>query len=162
MRRIAKVSVFNLSFLSCELPTQCAIALFSFKIVQNFIVLNQYKIMKMRHITNQHHFRYQRHSDDARKAFSRPALNVISANVEDLFNSKEQLLATICKYQNCDALCLQKTHCGTTNNCLRVHSLTVVVERPHLKYGSVTFVKTGTIIESTSMTGDGNCQSFGT
>ena len=85
-------------------------------------------------------------------------LKVISANVEGLSNSKEQLLATICKNQNCDVLCLQETHRGTTNNRPKVHGMTLAVEHPHSKYGSVIFVKTGTIIESMSVTEDGDVQ----
>ena len=90
-------------------------------------------VMKMRKITDQHHFRYQRHFNDPRRPFSRPALKVISADVEGLSNSKEQLLATISKNQNCDVLCLKETHCRITNNLCRVHGMTLAVERPHSK-----------------------------
>ena len=110
----------------------------------------------MRNVTDRHHFRYQRHSNDSRRPFSRPALKVISANVEDLSNSKEQLLATICKSQNCDVLCLQETYRGTKNNRPKVRDMTLAVEHPHSKYGNAIFVKTGTIIELTSVTDDGD------
>ena len=112
----------------------------------------------MRNIIDLHHFRYQHHSDDSRRPFSRRALKVISANVEGLFNSKEQLLATICKNQNCDVLRLQETHRGTTNHRSRVHGLTLAVEHPHSIYGSAIFVKTGTIVESTSVTDDSDVE----
>ena len=36
--------------------------------------------------------------------------------------------------------------------------MTLAVERPRLKYGSAIFVKTGTIIESTSVTDDGDVE----
>ena len=49
-------------------------------------------------------------------------LKVISAKVEGLSNSKERLLATICKNQNCDVLCLQEINSGTTIERLRIHA----------------------------------------
>ena len=49
---------------------------------------------------------------------------------------------------------MQETHRGTTNNRPRVQGKTLAVERPHSKHGSAIFVKTGTIIETTSVTDD--------
>ena len=112
----------------------------------------------MQNITDQHHFRYQRHSDDSRRPFSRTALKIISANVEGLSLFKEQLLATIFQNQNYDILCLLESHRGTNSKRSRVHCLTIAAERRHSKYGSAIFVKTGTIIESTSVTGVGNVE----
>ena len=108
----------------------------------------------MRKTNERQHFRSQRHSDDPRRPFSRPALTIASANVEGLPSSKQELFANICKDHHCDVLCLQETHCGTAHKRPKIHGLTSAVERPHAKHGSAIFVKTGTTIESASVIDD--------
>ena len=108
----------------------------------------------MRKTNDRQHFRSQRHSDDSRRPYSRPALTIISANVEGLSSSKEELLANICKDYHCHVLCLQETHRGTTHKRPKIHGMAPAVEPPHAKHGSAIFVKTGTTIESTSVIDD--------
>ena len=108
----------------------------------------------MRKTNDRQHFRSRRHSDDTRRPFSRPVLTIISANVEGLTSSKEELFANICKDHHCDVLCLQETHCGTTHKRPKIDCMTPAVERPHAKHGSAMFVKTGNTIESTSVIDD--------
>ena len=91
-------------------------------------------IMKMRKTNDRQHFRSQRHSDDPRRSFSRPALAIMSANVEGLSSSKELLFANICKYHHCEVLCLQETHRGTTHKRPKIYGMTPAIERPHTKH----------------------------
>ena len=78
-------------------------------------------------------------------------LTVISENVEGLSDPKEQLLANICKTNICDVLCLQEIHRGFDYNRPKINGMMLVIERPHEKYGSAIFVKTGTIIDNNNM-----------
>ena len=52
---------------------------------------------------------------------------------------------------NLNVLCLQETHRGQDDNRLRVPGMKLVAERPHDKYGSAIFVKTGTHVHSTAV-----------
>ena len=104
------------------------------------------------------HFRSQRHSEDQRRPFSRPALTIISANVEGLSSSKEESFANICKDHHSDVLYLQETHRQTTHKRPKIRGMTPAVECLHAKHGSATFVKTGTIIESTSTIDDNDVE----
>lgn len=63
---------------------------------------------------------------------------------------KEDLVANICKEIQCDVLCLQETHRGPQSTRPKVEGMTMAIERPHDKYGSAIFVRTGTVIEATS------------
>jgi len=47
-----------------------------------------------------------------RRPFPRPALLALSANIEGLSSTKEDLLANICKEHDCDNLCIRETHRG--------------------------------------------------
>ena len=101
----------------------------------------------MQKINDPQYLIYQRHSDDPRKPLSRPALTIMSANVEGLSSSKEELFTNICKDHHCDALCLQEIHRGTTHKRSKIHGMTPAVERLHAKHESAIFVKTGTTIK---------------
>lgn len=79
-------------------------------------------------------------------------------NVEGLSTPKEHLLANICKTTKCDVLCLQETHRGPNNNRPKICGMTLAIERSHKKHGSVLFVKTGTVIQSTSLSDDNNTE----
>ena len=71
----------------------------------------------------------------------RPALTIISLNVEGLSATKEELVAKLCKEYQCDILCLQETHRGPKNPRPRVEGMTALIERPHEKYGSIMLAK---------------------
>ena len=71
--------------------------------------------------------------------------------MEGLSDPKEQLLANICKTNICNVLCIQEIHRGFNYNHPKINGMTLVVERPHEKYGSAIFVKTGTIIDDNNM-----------
>ena len=53
---------------------------------------------------------------------------------------------------------MQETHCGATNNRLKVRSMTLAVKRSHSKYENAIFLKTGTIIERAFVTDDGKVE----
>ena len=89
---------------------------------------------------------------------SRPALTVLSANVEGLSMVKEELLTNLCKETNCDVLCLQETHRGRKNNRPQINGMKLAIERPHEQYGSAVFVKPSAVIETTSKSDDNNIE----
>lgn len=88
----------------------------------------------------------------------RPALTIISLNVEGLSATKEELVAQLCREHQCDILCLQETHRGSKHPRPRVEGMTTLIERPHEKHGSVMLAKNGTIIESTSKSDENNIE----
>ena len=51
------------------------------------------------------------------------------------------MLSDLCKEQHCHCLCLQETHIGTRKARPRIPGRTLVVERPHDKYGSAIFIR---------------------
>ena len=108
----------------------------------------------MRKTNNRQHITFQRHSDDPRRLFSRPALTIISANVEGLSNSKEELFASICKNHHCDDLYFKEIHRGITHKRRKNIGMTPAVKHPHAKHESAIFVKTGITIESSSVIDD--------
>lgn len=62
-------------------------------------------------------------------------------NIEGLSDSKEELLAELCKDMACDVLCSQETHRALHNSRPKISGMQHVIERPHGKYGSVIFVR---------------------
>ena len=88
----------------------------------------------------------------------RPALTIISLNIEGLSAAKEDLVAKLCREHQCDILCLQETHRGPKHHRPRVEGMTTLIERPHEKHGSIMLAKNGTIIESTSKSDENNIE----
>ncbi|KAJ4933183.1 hypothetical protein JOQ06_030018 [Pogonophryne albipinna] len=89
---------------------------------------------------------------------SRPALTVISVNIEGFSSAKQTILADLCSKQHCDVLCLQETHRGSENNRPTIPGMVLAIERPHRQYGSAIFVKTGSAIEDTDMSDGHNIE----
>ena len=80
----------------------------------------------------------------SKRPFSGPppkAFKTISINIEGLSDSKEELLAELCKSTACDALCIQETHRAAQNKRPTISGMKPVIERPHGKYGSAIFVR---------------------
>ena len=90
--------------------------------------------------------------------FSRPALTVLSANVEGISKMKEELISNLCKETDCDVLCLQETHRGHDNIRPHISGMKLAVERPHEQYGSAMFVKPNTVIEATNKSDESNIE----
>ncbi|KAJ4925239.1 hypothetical protein JOQ06_017974 [Pogonophryne albipinna] len=89
---------------------------------------------------------------------SRPALTVISVNIEGFSSAKQTILADLCSKQHCDVLCLQETQRGSENNRPTIPGMVLAIERPHRQYGSAIFVKTGSAIEDTDMSDGHNIE----
>ena len=69
------------------------------------------------------------------------ALTVISANLEGLTAVKAFMLSVMCKDKHCQCLCLQETHRSQTQARPRIPGMSLVVERPHNKYGSAVSIR---------------------
>ncbi|XP_071476748.1 uncharacterized protein [Diadema antillarum] len=85
-------------------------------------------------------------------------MSVLSFNVEGISTAKQELLGDICVQKQCQVLCLQETHRGQDDNRPRVPGMKLVAERPHDKYGSAIFVKTGTHVRSTAVYAENNIE----
>ena len=69
------------------------------------------------------------------------ALTVISANIEGLTAVKASILSEMCKRECCHCLCLQETHRSTNLPRPNIAGMSLVVERPHNKYGSAILIR---------------------
>ncbi|XP_071483046.1 uncharacterized protein [Diadema antillarum] len=85
-------------------------------------------------------------------------MSVLSFDVEGTSTAKQELLGDICVQKQCQVLCLQETHRGQDDNRPRVPVMKLVAERPHDKYGSAIFVKTGTHVRSTAVYAENNIE----
>ena len=72
------------------------------------------------------------------------ALTVISANIKGLTAAKASILSEMCKRECCHCLCLQETHRSTNLPRLKIAGMSLVVERPHSKYGSAILIRNET------------------
>ena len=62
------------------------------------------------------------------------------------------MLSDVCKEQHCHCLCLQETHRGARKRRPIIPGMTLVVERPHGKYGSAIFITDDLKVKSISVT----------
>ena len=69
------------------------------------------------------------------------ALTVISANIEGLTASKASMLSEMCKREHCHCLCLQETHRVPHLAMPKIPGMTLIAERPHIKYGSAILIR---------------------
>ena len=69
------------------------------------------------------------------------ALTVISANIEGLTADKAFILSEMCKREYCHCLCPQETHRSTNLPRPKIAGMSLVVERPHSKYGSAILIR---------------------
>ena len=60
----------------------------------------------------------------------------LSANIEGLTAAKASILSEMCKRECCHCLCLQERHRSTNLPRPKIAGMSLVVERPHSKYGS--------------------------
>ncbi|XP_050066097.1 uncharacterized protein LOC126555181 [Aphis gossypii] len=80
------------------------------------------------------------------------AFKTISINIEGISDSKEELLAELCKSTACDVLCIQETHRAVQDKRPTISGMQSVIERPHGKYGSAIFVRPDLNIISANLT----------
>ena len=83
--------------------------------------------------------------------FSGPALTIMSYNVEGLSAAKEQLIADIRHRLQCAVVCIQETRRGPDAIRPSIPGMDLAIESPYSQYGSVIFVTSGTIVNSTSL-----------
>ena len=79
------------------------------------------------------------------------ALTVISANIEDLTASKASMLSEMCKREHCHCLRLQDTHRATHLARPKIPGMTLIAERPHIKYGSAILIRSDLIVKGVSV-----------
>ena len=91
-------------------------------------------------------------------SFPGPALTIMSFNIEGLSAAKQQLVADLSKKHECAVLCIQETHRGTDDIRPNIPGMELAIERPNAQYGSAIFVKSGTIVNATSLTDVNNIE----
>ena len=69
------------------------------------------------------------------------ALTVISTNIEGLTAAKASILSEMCKREYFHCPCLQETHRSTNLLRPKISGMSLVVERPHNKYGSAILIR---------------------
>ncbi|KAL4098793.1 hypothetical protein QTP88_023329 [Uroleucon formosanum] len=79
-----------------------------------------------------------------------PAINVITQNIEGFSVAKGELLASLCKSQRCDVLCVQETHRDEASVRPKIPGMNLVIELPHPQYGSAIYTKPELVVESAS------------
>lgn len=86
-----------------------------------------------------------------KRPLSGPCLTLVSLNIEGLTPEKEQLISEIVREYKCEVLCLQETHRGVEHKRPNIKGMSLIIERPHKKYGSALFVKHNTQVKSAAM-----------
>ena len=89
---------------------------------------------------------------------SGPALTIMSLNVEWLSAAKEQLIADLKHRLQCPVVCMQETHRGQDDIRPSIPGMDLAIERPNSQYGSAIFVRSGTILNTTSLTDISNIE----
>ena len=79
------------------------------------------------------------------------ALTVISANIEGLTSSKASMLSDMCKREHSHCLCLQKTHSTQHLARPKIPGMTLIAERPHIKYGSAILIRSDMKVKGVSV-----------
>ncbi|XP_049873462.1 uncharacterized protein LOC126372007 [Pectinophora gossypiella] len=80
---------------------------------------------------------------------SKPALRVISINIEGFSRDKSEILSELCRSTQCDILCVQETHRDANQSRPYIPGLTLIAEICHPKHGNAVFVAPG--ISATSV-----------
>lgn len=83
-----------------------------------------------------------------KRPLSRPALTIVSINIEGITRVKEELLSTIFKSTSCDIMCVQETHRNQTLNAPSIPGMKLAAIRHHRKHGSAIFTKPNMTIQS--------------
>ena len=78
-------------------------------------------------------------------------MTVISANIEGLTASKASMLAEMCKREHCHCLCLQETHRAPHLARPKITGMTLVAERPHIKYDCAILIRSGMKVKGVSV-----------
>ena len=78
-------------------------------------------------------------------------LTVISANIEGLTASNASMLSEMCKREHCHCLCLQKTHRAPHLARPKIPGMTLIAERPHIKYGIAILIRSDLKVKGVSV-----------
>ena len=89
-------------------------------------------------------------SDTNSQDLSTP-MTVISANIEGQTASKASMLSEMCKREHCQCLCLQETHRAPHLARPKITGITLVAERPHIKYGSTILIRSDIKVKGVSL-----------
>ena len=79
---------------------------------------------------------------------SKPALTIMSFNVEGFTTNKGDMLGRMCSDNQCDVLCMQETHRDTMDCRPKIPGMKLVLELPDGRYGSAIFIKPELVITS--------------
>ena len=79
------------------------------------------------------------------------ALTVISVNIEGLTASKASMLSEMCKREHCHCVCLQETHRAPHLARTKIPGMTLIAERPHIKYGSAILIRSDLKVKGVSV-----------
>ena len=79
------------------------------------------------------------------------ALTVISANIEGLTASKASMLSEMYKREHCHSLCIQETHRAPRLARPKMPGMTLIAERPHIKYGSAILIRSDLKVKDVSV-----------
>ena len=79
------------------------------------------------------------------------ALTVMSANIEGLTASKASMLSEMCKREHCHCMCLHETHRAPHRARLKIPGMTLIAERPHIKYGSAFLIRSDLKVKGVSV-----------
>ena len=76
------------------------------------------------------------------------AMSIISAKTEGLPTSKASMPSEMCKREHCHCLCLQETHRAPHLVRPNKAGMTLISERPHIKYGSAILIRNDLKVKS--------------
>ena len=79
------------------------------------------------------------------------AMTVITANIEGLTVSNASMLSEMCKREHCHCLCLQETRRAPHLARSKITGMTLVAERPHIKYGSDILIRSDLKVNGVSV-----------
>ena len=79
------------------------------------------------------------------------AFTVISAKIECLTASKASTLSEMCKREHCHCLCIQETHRSPHIARAKIPGMTLIAERPHIKYGSAILIRSDLKVKGVSV-----------
>ena len=81
------------------------------------------------------------------------AMTVISANIEGITTSNASMLSTMGQREreHCHCLCPQETHRTPHLARPKITGITLVAERPHIKYGSAISIRSDLKVKSVSV-----------
>ena len=72
-------------------------------------------------------------------------------NIEGITASKASMLSEMCKREHCHCLCFQETHKTPHLTKPKILGMTLIAERPHIKYGSAILIRSDLKVKGVSV-----------